>query len=404
MRKYICMLLIVINLFCLAACMVPEPAEDDTPDDENIVIDEALPETYNTLDIDIDGLKNLLSTSYRCVDYVSYTTDEFTIHKFAADFTKDGRDYSGPRIVCFSESSENNLSVILIFEKEGGHGFSSEAVVKIHNLLQETFNPDAYITDSFIKGKINGDLVYSISAADTALAARELPLYVKEFRNENEFFADEERCKYFEQLLVQSNYEELYNYMLQYAESYGTDDDTELFTCITNLETLVPLLSQVNVQYDDFENESTIYYNGLTEIDYNNYFLPYCQTSSRGSIGLVYKAGFENSDWIFFDTIYIKSANCETKSDHYNTSSITRDVISGGIIEYINYSMRAEILNDIINNGVDAEVKIRFVNDSSGEYIEQTLSADVISAIICLSQIKSLHHDIYYTEYGYLNF
>lgn len=395
MKKLSVVLLIIFIAAILPACQIPlenlstaasgASSEAFSTSSKDVVTD--------TLGIDIDGLKDLVSEQYQITNYVTYTTENFIIHKFTAECD----------IVCFSPLNSSELSVILLFHSStiSDRSTIAKAAIELNDIILHALDGPTKVTNNYIKGY---DLVYAISAMDTSLNATELPLYVSEFRDSSDFFANQERCDYFEDCLVAGNYTELYDYMNQYLTDLGSMDDTALAECIDLLEQILPLLEQTNIKYDDFENTAQIYYQNLESISKKQYLVPFCKTYSYGDISLCSIAGFKNSDWIFFDQILLKTANCDADTTTFNSYDITRNVINNGIEEYVQYNLPLDIVVDITNTGVDSKAAIRFYNESSGKKIEQTLSETTIDAITCLYKITKIHNNIYRVYFSYVSY
>lgn len=387
MKKMISAVLILALVFSLCAC--GEAQTDNRILEEKNQTDAEVPEEVEnkpseTLEITLEKMVDLVSTAKEIKNFTTYDAEEFTISK--AGTTSDG-------VVCFTLPEKNELSVVYFLSYAGSSSAYHRTEAKEAQKILEQYCADNDISILSGNKQIDNTMVYYVEAEDCELAGNELPITLKEFREDNEFFADDDRISKYYGLLMNCRYEELYSMLEEYLagdDITGIDDIKELEACLSEL---IELASSCVVTKDSIEGNAKIQYKDALDISAKQCVIPILETSKYTGAMIEYKLGFQKNDWLFFDTITAVAGESKN-SCTYKSYEVNSDVLSGGkISEYI-YSSGFNLVFAEANE--QNAGKIRFENTSTKEVLDHEITAEELNAIRTLEQIKTLHDKLFY--------
>lgn len=179
----------------------------------------------------------------------------------------------------------------------------------------------------------------------------------------------------------------------------STDNSDPVFQILTLSQEADNLMDGFCITYDKFGEKYDIKYQGLEDISDTVSIATY---GSIEKVDLSFigqgiswnpdyssKIGFTNSDWIFFDTIYIVGDNIG--SMRYQIRSHTDVLNNGDILEFVDFDFDIEEAT-AIKNAVNPE--IRFMNSETGKTIDRSLSAQEVNAIYSLARVRRIYVEI----------
>ena len=387
MKKMISAALILALVFSLCACGGAQ-TDNEIPKETNHIESDTLEEVESTpsvtLEITLEEMVDLVSSAKKIKTFTSYDAETFTISK--AGTTSDG-------VVCFSLPENNELSIVYFLSYAGSSSAYHRTEAKEAQKILKQYCEDNGISILTGNKQIDNTMVYYVEAGDCELAGNELPITLKEFRADNEFFSDVDRINKYYGLLMTCGYEELYSLLEEYLaddDITGVDDIKELETCLSEL---IELTSSCVVTEDSIEGKAKIQYKDALDISAKQCVIPILETSKYTGAMIEYKLGFQKNDWLFFDTITAVAGESKN-SCTYKSYEVNSDVLSGGkISEYI-YSSGFNLVFAEANE--QNAGKIRFENTSTKEVLDHEITAEELNAIRTLEQIKTLHDKLFY--------
>ncbi len=301
--------------------------------------------------------------------------------------------------VTFSKDESDNLFAVLFYTYNRAYKDSSkyQSTVEAYDWLCEYLDESTYRTDKYEQD--DNDIFYVIATGND-IDPETLPVSFKEYKNPDDFFNDDERAQTYENLLVQGDYSGLYDYMADYEKDHDRGEDRSLDESLNALNEILAISEgKVQVEYDKYENESTVYYSGVTDISQDCNIIPLYKTGSYGST-FKCRYGFAGKDWIFFETVYFAGDGMEPESIHFDLTDLKRDVIqsTGTVLESAEYAPPVEWKSGIIDRGIGFEPSIKLKGEKEVEYI---LDEKDIEAFTLLSKMESLHSTLYYLPASY---
>ena len=319
----------------------------------------------------------------------------FEVHD-TADFTISRSRGGLCGCVCFSLPNEDNLCAVLFVCDKDWEAYTiyrKAAIGAQESLVAYCSENDIEVYDSVFLN--DEDYVYAVIANGCGLDAESLPTSVQQYRTGEEFFSSEERVEDYKNYLKASDYEGLYEYMVEYSETEDAIVDAVFEEILDYASQCAELIQLCTVEYDPFEDESTIYYSGLTDVDRNNCFVPKLIASNKGRTDEKYKFGFISDGWLFFNKIVIVAGGEKESFGANVLLNGTTEILSGSTV-YESYSS-SSILSSITNAIIDAgEGAIRFEDTSEEKTLDHNLTEIEIAALQTLGQIHSINASLYY--------
>lgn len=387
MKKMISAVLILALVFSLCACgevQTDNEIQEETNQTDAEAQEEPKDNPSETLKFTLEEMVELVSPVKEIKAFTTYDAEEFTISK--AGTTSDG-------VVCFSLPENKELSVVYFLSYAGASSAYHRTEAKEAQKILKQYCEDNGISVLSGNKQIDNSMVFYIEAEDCELAGNELPITLKEFRADNEFFADDDRINKYYGLLMTCGYEELYSLMEEYLardDIIGIDDIKDLEACLSEL---IELTSSCVITEDSIEGNAKIQYKDALDISAKQCVIPILETSKYTGAMIEYKLGFQKNNWLFFDKITAVAGESKN-SCTYKSYEVNSDVLSGDkISEYI-YSSGFNLVFAEANK--QNAGTIRFENTSTKEVLDHDITAEELNAIRTLEQIKTLHDKLFY--------
>jgi len=210
-----------------------------------------------------------------------------------------------------------------------------------------------------------------------------------------DFFDDAERLDSIKASLERSAYNEI----LQIAEEYINTTENilpndNIYHIVDLCTQAVDLLDECEITQDEFTGEVIIRYKNVEGISKAVSLFPSLEDNS-----LELLIGFKASEWVFFVEYSIK-VDGGYIDDYYDYFSITRDVVSGGVIEYVSTSLTADEIKQICNT---EKPMIRFEGDDDKYYDHAITDAEkaALETIHTLREIYvTISNEIFHKQNG----
>ncbi len=146
------------------------------------------------------------------------------------------------------------------------------------------------------------------------------PMDISEISGED-FFLNEDNVEFYKDALNKAEYKEIYENVISYLNDNDVHGNDSAYQIKEIIEPIHDNLDKVEVHYDDFDNVSTMYYQGMTDINGDNYFIPYVSSENTDMSLLV---GFEKEGWLFADKLYF---NIDGDKEYFGSFDPDRDVL-----------------------------------------------------------------------------
>lgn len=397
MRKIISIILLICIVLSMTACDSSKAHGTGLPEtstqSREIAEAERIVETTSSTEpaqeaeksdsfgLTLGELVQVLQTSNVLGDFVTYDTPQYTVHR-------TGYGSSGALLFSSPESDKIEAALFLSYSRASRSSDDTEAAILAQNLLCEycANNGVEYSAEEFEQEPY---LVFAVYALDSALD--NFPLSIRHLRDENEFFANEERAETFCNLMLSCNYQELKDFIDEYISSGQCPDYDVVRNIIPKVEEIISLMDGCSTEVDDVDKNAKIFFGNVTDISRETNVVPFVETSKYGA-SLNIDLGFMGSDWIFFDKISFASSSTETETFGFR-ETVTEVIDGGQILEKASAGSNSQkALFDICEK--DGAV-IRFKNTDTEEYVDHALTADEAAACFRLQCIRDLHDEIW---------
>ncbi|UUI41139.1 hypothetical protein [Oceanobacillus oncorhynchi] len=200
-----------------------------------------------------------------------------------------------------------------------------------------------------------------------------------------DFFLDEENVELYRNALNTAEYQEIYNKATSYLDDNEVSEYDSANEIIEILEPIQDYMDEIEVEYDDFDDVSTLYYQGLNDISSENYIVPFI-TTEENSMNLL--IGFEKENWLFAENVIF---NIDGERESFGTFDFDTETLGGRLIR--EEDIKTNIDDELIEEIVEAdEVKMRF-EGSKGE-LDYTLTANDINAIKTISSFNGIRNEL----------
>lgn len=212
----------------------------------------------------------------------------------------------------------------------------------------------------------------------------DLPIFMSDIASDD-FFSDKSLVEYYNNSIREAEYKELYEKVSSYINDNDIEGHDSAYEIKEIIEPIQESMDKVEVHYDDFDDLSTIYYQGLTDISNSNYIVPFITTNDNIMNFLV---GFEKDGWIFADNLVF---NIDGERESFGTFNFDTETLGGSLIreEDIKTSYDDELIGKIIDA---TEVKMRF-EGSKGE-LDYTLTDKDIEAIKTIHTFDGIKNNL----------
>lgn len=377
MKKFL-LLLMASFLLMLFACgsneveIVEEGKEEEEEIKINlnkklgIKIDDVLDASY------FDDEEDIKIKSYKMEDGTK--VDELTVRDVAIRifaFYYDNNEYASEIIIRSPKDANTHLA-----------GISADVLEETWNSLDDEVVEYSDIEVIDIDEDSDFDIAGIIFNSEHEL--RSLPVSTSDIV-ENDYFSNESNVTAYEESREKADYKTMYEKARKHIETNDVNESDSAYEIIEIVEPLQDILGEIDVKYDEFDNDSTIYYKGLTDIGSNNYIVPFIETSDKELNILV---GFEKEGWLFAEKI---NFNIDGEKHSYISLDPDTNTLGGSTIreEYIVTSYDSELIENIINGN---EIKIRFEGEKGS--LDYSLTKEDKKAIETINELNDVSRDL----------
>ena len=266
-----------------------------------------------------------------------------------------------------SSSSESEKIAFVEFE-------TSDYSFVTKDLQSGTFTEKLSDGSSVSKSLTVGELVKECGAEGRPLDKSE----------QNDFFKDKKRQEKYEELIESYKYNELKKYINKYISENKVFEDDSAYQILDLINPLIKYEDFWSITKDEFDGKTYVSFPETDGITKNQFF----DIKLTGT-ELFIKAGFQKSDWLFFDHIlFSKDGEIIYNRKH----STERKVLSGNLIEeFSNTTFDDDLLLDMLKGD---KVVIRFRNDDKDENYDHTLTENERKALFCCVSLRITYRDL----------
>ncbi len=335
-----------------------------------------------------------------------------TRHTFEYDqYIADWASIGSIRAVCFVSKTSNKVMAIILacqnLSVNTGHGdVWIEHVKQVLGLCGSDKTWDTLYSElslnNFIKGATtstasnsisirfswdNDFACFRIAPESTALDIASLPIRIDK---PEDFLKDDKRRDGFEKMLESYDFKGIIEAANAYIGASNPQPEDYAYKAIELSQKAKEQLSKCKINKDSHTDDITIYYKGVEAISKSINIVPY-----MGDYGMEIRLGFKASNWVYFEETSIKVGEDEFIEDSYSNKYLVRDVISGGVLEYIDTTFYHEDIEKIIN--ADSPT-IRFIGEGDKKR-DHAFTASEIKALKLLDELAGTLDDLSYMIY-----
>ncbi|MBW4827652.1 MAG: hypothetical protein KZY61_00930 [Clostridiaceae bacterium] len=381
-------LMLILCVFLLTAC------GNESKGDVNVGSNQEENDNGSTHKIDNKKKLGITIEDVIKVESIQNKIDEYSnVKTYETDDVKiDIIDRSG-LLYLYMYTFENDKYPSVVVAKTNAVEIVNKEAVEVMSdiaaLLDEDVNPFAKI----VPGVDEEDCITIGIVFNEEHDITDLPIFYSDIAI-NDFFLNENNIEFFNESLSQAKYKELYERANLHIKENNIKGHDSAYDIMNILEPVKDLMENVDVQYDDFDNESTIHYKGLNDISNNNYIVPFISTKDNKMNLLI---GFEKDGWLFSKEIYF---NIDGEKKLYGTLNFDRNTLGGSRIreEYIDTNCDEELIENIINAD---EISMRF-EGKKGD-LDYTLTDTDIKAIETIKSFNGIKNDLSNLLYHFKN-
>lgn len=388
-------LMVILCVFLLTAC--GNESEGDVNAGSNQEANEISKENNNGSTHEIDNEKKLGITIEDVikVESIQNRIDEYS--KVKTYETDDGVkidiiDRSG-LLYLYMYTFENDEYPSVVIAKTNAAETVNEEAVKVMSNIVASLDEDVYPFVEVVPGVDEEDYVTIGIVFNEEHDITDLPIFYSDIAMDD-FFLNENNIEFFNESLSKAKYKELYERANSHIKENNINGHDSAYDIMDILEPVKDLMGNVDVQYDDFDNKSTIYYEGLNDISNNNYIVPFISTEDNKMNLLI---GFEKDGWLFSKKIYF---NIDGEKELYGTLNFDTNTLGGSRIreEYIDTNCNEELMENIINAD---EISMRFEGEKGD--LDYTLTDTDIKAIETIKSFNGIKNDLSNLLYRFEN-
>lgn len=214
---------------------------------------------------------------------------------------------------------------------------------------------------------------------------------------QKDFFLDSSNDELYQKSIKKGEYKKLYKEVKAYIDDENAEEDDSSYEIIKAIKPILELIKQVEINYDEFDERSTIYYKDLEDISSENFIVPFLENVpnvEKNGDDMFILAGFEKEGWMFIDSIRMKVGD-EKQILATSGDNVKSDTLGGSLIreEYTDkWSERHEEFIEEIIDSDNKDVTMRFEGEK-GE-MDYTLTDNDIKAIEILSKFKEANKNL----------
>ncbi len=383
MKKFI-LLIVGISLF-LSACgdnANKEERSSNHPKEENndSQTEEVAAEESKETKIDTEKKLGLKTEDIFNIDL--FEGQEDTLQSFEYENMKIDlidSDYSTFRMFIYYVNDAEYPSALILRNNGKNKELGSETIDLLYNNLDIDVK---HLTKQTGRGEVDYSLVGLIFNEE--VITNDLPVDVKDIVD-NDFFLNEENVTYYKDALNKAEYKEIYDRVTSYIDDNDISENDSANEIIEILEPIQDYMDDIEIDYDDFDDVSSIYYKGLNDVNNENNIVPFAVTND-GSMNFL--IGFEKSGWLFADNVVFK---VDGERENFGTFDFDRDVLDGGNIREV--ATKTNYDEDTLEKILESDdVRIRFEGES--ENLDYTLTDKDLKAIKTINQLAGISNQL----------
>lgn len=346
-----------------------------------------------------DDVYNSLSTDN---DNVKFTTrNEYSYPEYIADWSHAG----SLRLVCYNDPVSGNVKAITLvcdassINSSHGDAFLNYLmqILGLCNVPEDfseisselglsnfTRGPDPVSMNSSGVG-INvtwndEDAFFVIYPESTGLDIGSLPIKID---RPPDFFTDDARRKAYKELNENFQFSEILAMANEYIAQNNPAETDSAYAIAEQAQAGLDAMESCTIVKDEFEGDLSIYYNGVEKLSSEINFLPYIDDHSDTIL-----VGFTASDWLFFNTVYIKADDEMVEQSHFKDTAMTQEVTDNGIYEDISITLSQDDIDKILNS---ENTMIRFENDETDKTKDHTITENEKNALRTIRTVESAY-------------
>lgn len=235
--------------------------------------------------------------------------------------------------------------------------------------------------------KNNNRLQMIVSPNGTDMDVENLPLQIE--WPENSFLGNPVRLTELKQSLSVYDFSAMEQQLTSFIETAqpSEDDISHILLASIRDEKLQQILSKCQINVDPVENKANVFYNGMKSITPNVNLFAFLKNGEP-----VYRAGTMGSDWTFFESYQIAVGDGNNIHESFDYFDVTRDVISGGVLEYADLSLMQE---EDLQRIYDAENPIlRFSDEKGDKTKDHIITQDEKDCLIAITHLKQTYREL----------
>lgn len=325
-----------------------------------------------------------------------------TRHTFEYDgYVADWASIGSIRAACFVSKTDNNVMGIMIACKNlsVNTGRGDEWIGNVQQVLDlcgsdKTWDEisDELSLKNFTKNTTTSAITnrvsvqfswdddfacFRIAPESTVLDIASLPIIIEK---PEDYLKDDTRRADFNKMVKSNDFKGIIKAANAYIEANNPLPEDNAYKAIELSQKATDLLKKCKVIKDKHTGDVKIYYKGVESISKSINFLPYLDNGD-----LTIRLGFRASNWVFFEDVSIKVGEDEFIEESYDYFKVVRDVMSGGIREYIDDTFSSIDIEKIINADSPS---IRFEGDDDKKR-DHKLTANEIKALKLLDELET---------------
>lgn len=197
-----------------------------------------------------------------------------------------------------------------------------------------------------------------------------------------DFFLDEKRREWYEDLCISCQYRILYDVIQDYLANNEVRENDSAYSILEIIEPVMQFDSGWIVGLDEFDGGYAVTFPGAQDISEDCYIAPKLKQNN-----IEVKIGFIRDEWLFFDTYQISADGERVREGSVKSYDAVRDVLSGNNVrEYAFITISDGPLKTI----QDADkVVIRFQNKKSQQQVSHILTQAELDALCYAFQLRT---------------
>lgn len=290
--------------------------------------------------------------------------------------------YGNIRLLIYYLNNEKYPSGIILRNSSPGSSAVTEKGVDLLAKIDAAFDDE--ITDAIdIIHEENKEYALTGFVFNNELKINSLPTTLSDLTN-TDFFSSNSNVEFYQKAIQKADYKGLREIVNKYISEEDANEYDSAHEILKIIEPVQSVLDAVEINYDEIDEVTTIYYKGLNDVSSQNYVIPYITTKDKEMSLLL---GFEKKGWLFFDEIIF---NIDGEVDSLYSLDPDTDTLGGSMIrEVATEGYDEELVSNLINAN---EIKMRFVGEKGN--LDYTFTDVDKEALKVIKAFNGIHHDL----------